>query len=361
MSEDEIDDGATRDRASSASSGDEVDRRRAVAAASLARRITGGVRARILASYVILLAIAVRLGARRAPGAPRTPRRSSRGGPCSRRWRNFCGSPAASARDGPSRSATTSTRSSDLPRPQRARRRRGADHGPPPRASAARPRRQHGGLQLRRFRRAVADLDEVERGEIDTPAAGATWRSRWRASGTLGTFAVASFTADEREEVDEAVRIIAAVAGASCCWARCSPSRSPAACWRRSASCATRPVGVRDPDGPPDPGRGRRRDRRARGAFNGCSIGSRWRSRASASSSATSATSCGRRSRSRAGHLELLAEGHVTDEAARREAMPRHRRARPDEPVRRRPAAPGQGREPRLPSAGDGAARRPHR
>jgi signal transduction histidine kinase len=59
-------------------------------------------------------------------------------------------------------------------------------------------------------------LEEVERGEIETPGGPA----RYIAipvdgeSGTLGTFAVAIFTADERQQVDEAVQIVAAVAAA---------------------------------------------------------------------------------------------------------------------------------------------------
>src|SRR5918996_3390272 len=59
-------------------------------------------------------------------------------------------------------------------------------------------------------------LDEVERGEIDTPGGEARYVAIpvEGTTGTLGTFAVASFIADERGEVDEAVQIVAAVAGA---------------------------------------------------------------------------------------------------------------------------------------------------
>ncbi len=58
-------------------------------------------------------------------------------------------------------------------------------------------------------------LEQVERGDIDTPGGPV----RYVAvpvegdTSTLGTFVVASFIADEREEVDEAIRIVALVAG----------------------------------------------------------------------------------------------------------------------------------------------------
>ena len=59
-------------------------------------------------------------------------------------------------------------------------------------------------------------LEEVERGDIDTPGGPVRYVAIpvQGESGTLGTFAVAIFTADEREQVDEAVQIVAAVAGA---------------------------------------------------------------------------------------------------------------------------------------------------
>ena len=58
-------------------------------------------------------------------------------------------------------------------------------------------------------------LDEVERGDIDTPGGPVRYvaipvEGETR---TLGTFVVASFIADERREVDEAIRIVAVVAG----------------------------------------------------------------------------------------------------------------------------------------------------
>jgi signal transduction histidine kinase len=59
-------------------------------------------------------------------------------------------------------------------------------------------------------------LDEVERGEIDSPA-GEVHYVAVPVSGredSLGTFAVAIFTNDEREQVDDAVQVIAIVAGA---------------------------------------------------------------------------------------------------------------------------------------------------
>ena len=57
-------------------------------------------------------------------------------------------------------------------------------------------------------------LDAVERGEIDTPAGEARYVALPVTFGgrTLGTFAVANFVADERREVDEAIRIVAIVA-----------------------------------------------------------------------------------------------------------------------------------------------------
>jgi two-component system, OmpR family, sensor kinase len=61
------------------------------------------------------------------------------------------------------------------------------------------------------------NLDEVERGEIDTPAGPARYVAipvESDSGRTLGTFAVASFTADERREVDEAVQIVAVVSAA---------------------------------------------------------------------------------------------------------------------------------------------------
>jgi signal transduction histidine kinase len=62
------------------------------------------------------------------------------------------------------------------------------------------------------------NLDEVERGEIDTPGGPVRYVAipvQVEGEGRpLGTFAVASFTADERDEVDEAVQIVAAVAAA---------------------------------------------------------------------------------------------------------------------------------------------------
>jgi signal transduction histidine kinase len=57
-------------------------------------------------------------------------------------------------------------------------------------------------------------LGEVERGDIDTPAGPVRYVAVPVATDgeTLGTFAVASFVADERREVDEAVTIVAVVA-----------------------------------------------------------------------------------------------------------------------------------------------------
>ena len=61
-------------------------------------------------------------------------------------------------------------------------------------------------------------LEEVERGEIDTPGGPARYVAipveLAGSPRSLGTFAVAVFTADERDEVDEAVQIVAIVAAA---------------------------------------------------------------------------------------------------------------------------------------------------
>ena len=59
-------------------------------------------------------------------------------------------------------------------------------------------------------------LEEVERGDIDTPGGPVRYVGIpvEGQAGTLGTFAVAIFTADERDQVDEAVTIVAVVAGA---------------------------------------------------------------------------------------------------------------------------------------------------
>jgi signal transduction histidine kinase len=58
-------------------------------------------------------------------------------------------------------------------------------------------------------------LGEVERGDIDTPGGPVRYVAiPVEGDGsTLGTFVVASFIADEREELDEAIRIVALVAG----------------------------------------------------------------------------------------------------------------------------------------------------
>lgn len=68
-----------------------------------------------------------------------------------------------------------------------------------------------------RFAEFIADwktLEEVERGDIATPAGQVRYVALPVEAGgrTLGTFAVASFVADERREVNEAVRIVAIVA-----------------------------------------------------------------------------------------------------------------------------------------------------
>lgn len=184
----------------------------------LVRRITGGVRARILASYVILLAIAafasvlavrqvllVRLDDRveedlqqeveefRALAAtgidPRT--RKPFGDDVDAIFRTYL------ERNVPDDDEELIT----VPR-----------RGTPRRDGGDNTESYTFGDFIERWR----TLDGVERGDIDTPGGPARYVAIpvQGESGTLGTFAVAVFTADEREQVDEAVQIVAAVAAA---------------------------------------------------------------------------------------------------------------------------------------------------
>ena len=191
-----------------------------------------------------------------------------------------------------------------------------------PRRGRREPRRrgQHGELQLRRLRRALADPGRGRARARSIRPAGrpATWRSRCEGdSGTLGTFAVAIFTADEREQVDEAVQIVAAVAvgvlllGTILAFSIAGRVLAPL---QRAAR--RRPVGLGHADGPADRGRGRRRDRRARAApSTGCSTGST----VAFASQREFIRDVSHELRTpiavSRGHLELLAEGHITDEA----------------------------------------------
>ncbi|MGH2953874.1 MAG: hypothetical protein ACRDK9_07610 [Solirubrobacterales bacterium] len=84
-------------------------------------------------------------------------------------------------------------------------------------------------------------LDSSDRGELETPIGHAEYLAVpvELAGRVLGTFVVADYTAGEREEVDEAVQIVAAVAAGSCCSARRSRSSPPAAFSVRCGTCAT--------------------------------------------------------------------------------------------------------------------------
>jgi two-component system, OmpR family, sensor kinase len=183
---------------------------------TLARRITGGVRARILASYLILLAIAafasvlavrqvllVRLDDRVEEGLeqetqefraltatgidPRT--RKPFGDDVEAMFRTYL------ERNIPDDDEELIT----VPR-------RGTPRRDPGENAQA--------FSFSDFVDRWRTLDEVERGEIDTPGGPARYLAVPVEGdrGTLGTFAVAIFTADERQQVDEAVQIVAAVA-----------------------------------------------------------------------------------------------------------------------------------------------------
>jgi signal transduction histidine kinase len=183
---------------------------------TLARRITGGVRARILASYLILLAIAafasvlavrqvllVRLDDRveedlqqeaqefRALTATGIDPRTRRpfGNDVEAMFRTYL------ERNIPDDDEELIT----VPR-----------NGTPRRD----PGENAQAFSFSDFVGRWRTLDEVERGKIDTPGGPARYLAVPVEGdrGTLGTFAVAIFTADEREQVDEAVQIVAAVA-----------------------------------------------------------------------------------------------------------------------------------------------------
>lgn len=167
-------------------------------------------------------------------------------------------------------------------------------------------------------------LDEVERGDIDTPGGPARYVAIpvEGAPGTLGTFAVAIFTADEREQVDEAVQIVAAVAaavlllGSVIAFSISGRVLAPL----RELRDAARSVS------------GTQMDRRIQvesddeiaelaGAFNRMldrltvAFASQREFIRDVSHELRTPIAVSR------GHLELLAEGHLTDEEARREAI----------------------------------------
>lgn len=183
----------------------------------LVRRITGGVRTRILASYVILLAIAafasvlavrqvllVRLDDRVEEDLQQEVEefRELAGGIDPRTSRPFGDDVKAIFRTYLDRNVPDDDEELiTVPR-----------RGIPQRDPGDNTESYSFGDFVGRWR----TLAEVERGEIDTPGGPARYVAIpvEGSSGTLGTFAVAIFTADEREQVDEAIQIVAAVAAA---------------------------------------------------------------------------------------------------------------------------------------------------
>ena len=139
---------------------------------------------------------------------------------------------------------------------------------------------------------------------------------------TLGTFVVASFIADEREEVDEAVQIVAAVAaavlllGSVLAFSIAGRVLAPLSELRDAA----RSVSGTQMDAP-DPGRQRRRARRARRRLQPDARPARGRLRQPAGVHPRRQPRAADPDRDLRGHLELLAEGHLRDEDDRREAI----------------------------------------
>src|SRR5919106_6665247 len=183
----------------------------------LARRITGGVRARLLASYVILLAIAafasvlavrqvllVRLDDRVEEDLQQEVEefRALAGGIDPETGRPF-GDDVKAIFDTYLRRNVPDDDEELITVPRR---------GTPRRDPGDNTESYRFGDFIDRWR----TLEEVERGEIDTPGGPARYVAIpvEGSSGTLGTFAVAIFTADEREQVDEAIQSVAAVAAA---------------------------------------------------------------------------------------------------------------------------------------------------
>jgi two-component system OmpR family sensor kinase len=183
----------------------------------LVRRITGGVRPRILASYVILLAIAafasvlavrqvllVRLDDRVEEDLQQEVEefRALAGGIDPETGRPF-GDDVKAIFDTYLRRNVPDDDEELITVPRR---------GIPQRDAGDNTESYSFGDFVGRWR----TLAEVERGEIDTPGGPARYVAIpvEGASGTLGTFAVAIFTADERQQVDEAIQIVAAVAAA---------------------------------------------------------------------------------------------------------------------------------------------------
>jgi signal transduction histidine kinase len=184
------------------------------------RRITGGVRARILASYVILLAIAAFasvLAVRQVLLVRLDDRVEEDLQQEAQEFRAL----AASGID----PRTRKPFGDDVEAIFRTYLRRNVPDDDEELITVARdrsvtPRRDPGdnaqSFSFGDFVGRWRTLNEVERGEIDTPGGPARYVAIpvQGERGTLGTFAVAIFTADEREQVDEAVQIVALVAGA---------------------------------------------------------------------------------------------------------------------------------------------------
>jgi two-component system, OmpR family, sensor kinase len=291
----------------------------------LARRIAGGVRARILASYVILLAIAafasvlavrqvllVRLDDRVEEDLQQEVEefRELAGGINPRTGRPFGDDVNAIFRTYLDRNVPDDDEELiTVPR-----------RGTPRRDAGDNTQSYSFGDFVQRWR----TLDEVERGEIDTPGGPARYVAIpvEGERGTLGTFAVAIFTADEREQVDEAVQIVAAVAagvlllGTILAFSISGRVLAPL----RELRDAARSVS------------GTHMDRRIQvegddeiaelaGAFNrmldrlAVAFSSQREFIRDVSHELRTPIAVSR------GHLELLAEGHITDEAARREAI----------------------------------------
>jgi signal transduction histidine kinase len=292
---------------------------------TLVRRITGGVRTRILASYVILLAIAafasvlavrqvllVRLDDRVEENLQQEVEefRELAGGIDPRTGKPFGDDVKAIFRTYLDRNVPDNDEELiTVPR-------RGV------------PRRDAGdNTQSYSFSDFVdrwRTLDEVERGEIDTPGGPARYVAIpvEGEQETLGTFAVAIFTANERDEVDEAVQIVAAVAagvlllGSILAFSIAGRVLAPLRELRDAARSVT----------------GTQMDRRIQvegddeiaelaGAFNrmldrlAVAFASQREFIRDVSHELRTPIAVSR------GHLELLAEGHVTDEQGRREAI----------------------------------------
>ena len=105
-------------------------------------------------------------------------------------------------------------------------------------------------------------LETVERGEIDTPAGEVRYVAvpvAGRGAESIGTFVVSIFMRDEQEQVDDAVQVIAIVGGAVLLLGsivRVLDRRPGARADPRAPRCGA--LGVGNPDGPADPGRGQR-------------------------------------------------------------------------------------------------------